>query len=372
MDVLFFKKTKYGLICCLLLCASVKLSYGQFFAQNMQAGISFRYGFIAEHRDNIDHLIKDHISSFELIIAKKTAGSAQWHTDFAFPEYGLLYVFNDFANPKQLGYAYAAIPFISFPLLKADILSFHFRLGIGTAFLTKTYDNETNTKNNVIGTHLNAAYDAFFLLRFFPKKSFSSHIGLGLAHYSNGAWKMPNLGLNIITLNTGISYSINPISKTKLKNAEQKFLPNIEYIFLSNFGLKEMFPVFSGSKPVFSIHAEIFNRFNKKSQWGMGLDLVQNRAMETHYKHNEDKADFLNTSQAGLKGAYALTIAKLRIVLQLGTYLHNKNPEDLAFYNNLSLRYYITDHFLFNISLKSHLARADHIEWGIAYSIPSK
>jgi hypothetical protein len=248
---------------------------------------------------------------------------------------------------------------------------FHFRLGMGIGYLTKTFHRENNPKNNVIGTHLNAAYDAFFLLHLFPKNRLSGHIGIGLAHHSNGSWKMPNLGLNIFTVNTGISYTINPAQIESTKHTP-KIYPSFEYIVLSNIGLKEMYPVLSGSKPVFSLHGEVYKRYSTKSQWGMGLDLIQNRAMETFYTYSTEKANFANTSQVGVKVAYALTLSKFKIVLQLGAYLHNTNPEDLPFYDNLGVRYYLSDNFLLNISLKSHLARADHIEWGIAYRIPSK
>lgn len=364
--------TKYFLAFSLFLILFSAKVESQSFSENVGPGASFRYGFIAQHRDNISHLIKGHIPSFEFSLSRLTSGSELWHYYYKQPTYGLLYIVHDLSNPQQLGHSHALVPFFAFPLFQKGKFRLLFRLGIGLAYLTKTFDLKTNPKNNAIGTHLNAAYDGFLLFRYRPLQSTSAHIGFGFAHYSNGAWKMPNLGLNIFAINCGFRYLLKPqpfIENKEFHSPTEQEQP-YEYIAMVNFGMKESYPINSGSKPVYSLHGEVFRTFNSIGQWGLGLDMLHNTSLSTSYDFDESdyQPGFYDLTQIGIKAAYALRISKLKIVLQGGTYLHDESPENYDLYTVIALRYYITKAFLCNVSIKSHQIRADHIEWGVAYS----
>jgi hypothetical protein len=48
-------------------------------------------------------------------------------------------------------------------------------------------------------------------------------------------------------------------------------------------------------------------------------------------------------------------------------YKYNINKEDGWFYTRASLKYEVTPHLLLAIGLKTHLHRAEFIEWGVGY-----
>jgi len=59
------------------------------------------------------------------------------------------------------------------------------------------------------------------------KKGFS-FLWIGMTHFSNGSFKTPNLGINIPTINTGITYLLSSEDKMiipqdlKIKKEEKK------------------------------------------------------------------------------------------------------------------------------------------------------
>ena len=54
--------------------------------------------------------------------------------------------------------------------------------------------------------------------------------------------------------------------------------------------------------------------------------------------------------------------------MNIGHYLYSRYTDLSLIYTRLGLIYRINSHLLANVSLKSHMAKADFIEWGIGYT----
>ncbi len=74
----------------------------------------------------------------------------------------------------------------------------------------------TNNRNIVIGSHINTK------IVFRAEKEFSLsannhlNLGIGVCHFSNGAYQTPNLGINFLLFNLGYSYiKTTPLKKEK-------------------------------------------------------------------------------------------------------------------------------------------------------------
>ncbi|MFC7666089.1 acyloxyacyl hydrolase [Hymenobacter humi] len=79
-------------------------------------------------------------------------------------------------------------------------------MGAGLAYLTNPYNRDTNRKNNIASSFLNATLQ----LRFEYDYALTPHLGLlaglGLNHYSNGATTKPNFGVNLPSVVLGLNY----------------------------------------------------------------------------------------------------------------------------------------------------------------------
>lgn len=72
--------------------------------------------------------------------------------------------------------------------------------------------------------------------------------------------------------------------------------------------------------------------------------------------------------QLGLFAGYIMPFDKMHIIMGMGYYLRDKfKPED-PFYHRIGVRYVFDNGINLNLVLKSHYARADYIEYGVAYT----
>lgn len=124
-------------------------------------------------------------------------------------------------NNEKLGYAIAPYAFLDVPLVRVPHFILGLRLGLGVAFLTKTYFNTVpeghaykdmggNTPetraNECIGSVFNFHFPEAIYLEFPIKNGWTITAGGGWYHFSNGSTIQPNTGYNIFAGELGVRY----------------------------------------------------------------------------------------------------------------------------------------------------------------------
>ncbi|RYG55801.1 hypothetical protein EON66_04415, partial [archaeon] len=127
------------------------------------------------------------------------------HGWYKYPKVGLALIYYDYHNPV-LGQSYAATVYLSKAFLRTRRQDLSFRLGTGLAWFTNPFDLQTNRKNIIVSSSLNATMQ----LRLEYDYALTPHLGvlLGVAlnHYSNGATTKPNFGINLPSVVLGLNY----------------------------------------------------------------------------------------------------------------------------------------------------------------------
>ena len=81
--------------------------------------------------------------------------------------------------------------------------------------------------------------------------------GLGFSHYSNGAVKVPNLGLNIPAFYLGFSSAIGPGNgKQPIQMVSEEDTASIEFNCLGAYAIKEIHPAGGGKYHVFHFEGD--------------------------------------------------------------------------------------------------------------------
>lgn len=113
-----------------------------------------------------------------------------------------------------------------------------------------------------------------------------------------------------------------------------------------------------------------FKRLTSKSKLGIGIDIFNNQANIARLKVDSVflKND-LAITQPALKAAYELTLGNFSLPLEMGAYLYTKYLGNGYIYDRIGIRYYAGKHFIANLTLLTHFARADFIEWGLGYKL---
>ncbi|MCH2225074.1 MAG: acyloxyacyl hydrolase [Crocinitomicaceae bacterium] len=323
-------------------------------------------GFLIAHRSSIGHIPTEHAFAGEASLMFKGVGEKEWHHRYNEPLYGVTGFFGTAGNRELLGHYLGAYGFINFPLITTNPYRLTFKLGSGAGYATKVYDSEDNILSMALSTHLNAMVVLGLDSRFI----FGNHtlsLTLDMTHFSNGATKVPNLGLNLPYLSLGYGHKIQESNFcTDCPLADLK-KASIQYGVLGIGSVKEMFPVGGRKYGVFGLN--LFGRkfFDKRGGVELSLDVVSNQEI-IDFKPEVPKTQ-LEILQMGVYAGYLVPFDKLHIVVGMGAYVKNKYNPYGPLYHRLGFRYMLRNGWNVNIALKSHWARADYIEYGIGYSL---
>lgn len=333
-------------------------------------------GFIAPHKIELD-AITGHFSSFELNLSRVTYGRQLWQQMYAYPRLGVALWYTNFGNNPILGQAYACFPYINYPLLRAPVSTINFRLGIGLAYLTNSFDPIDNYKNLAIGSQINVAVNLLLDYRYQINENLYASLSVGLVHFSNGSIKLPNYGLNIPVISTGLSHRLQHKNKTikrRLYTPPHPYRYDIHRLMETNIGcaigFKDMENILGERFTVYAIWADLLKRISYKSKIGLGFDYSYDPSHKALLKRTNGRSEKKHRiAKPGINLAYELSMSKVSYLFNLGLYLGGDYTSNGNLYQKLALQYLISPHLFTTISLRTHYGRADYIGWGLGYKL---
>lgn len=340
-------------------------------AYNYTLGTNLFYGFIYMHSPEIGHLITSHPKGFELYINKHTYGHKSWESLFNYPDIGFSLGYYDYGNPV-LGKTFSGISYFDFYLnrTRPSQHNFRLRIGAGLGYNTHPYDASTNNKNNVLSTSFTFAMQTRLTYEFTSRNNWKFSVAPNITHYSNGAVRKPNKGINLVLLQFGIGkrIGVQDISYPHIPSGVQSETDkSFQYNFAFYTGLKAN-KVGGGAFPFFTLNNYIDKRLNGKSAINGGIDFFYSLALKEAIENddtfaNENAPDF---KRIGLTLGHELFISRISILVQLGYYIYRPYKAVDPVYQRYGLKFYTNNNKLFfALNLKTHGAVAEMAEFGI-------
>ena len=339
---------------------------------NFIIGTKVHYGFLWSHHTKMDYLVKGHIPAFEISLSRQTSDNQFWEQLYNYPAIGVSFLHFNLANPDVLGNANGVFGYVNFPLIRKNKFKWSYRFGAGIGVVDKPFDHKTNYKNSAIGSQINILMTLLTETKWMLSKNLSLSTGIGLTHFSNGAFKTPNLGINLPTVNIGASWQIGEPHANFKRDTLPKIEKEIEYSVIAAFGIKEIDPIGGSKYAVYTLSGNITKAISRKRELGIGLDIFYDRSNIKSFQPDfsgsnvfpEKESEFIRT---GVHFSHELVISKLTVITQMGVYLYTKLKSDGSLYHRFALKYKLSERIFVNLSLKTHWAKADYIEWGLGY-----
>lgn len=331
---------------------------------------AYNYGFILEHRNTLGHLVKGYPDIFELNIGKPTLGNKLWHIENNKPDLGVSLSVIDFKNPSQLGYAFAVAPFAEIPLNKKEKSSrLIMRLCWGMAYLNKCFDVKNDPKNIAIGSH----YNSFVQFKWFWHLELGKNIrfepGFAFSHCSNARAKVPNLGLNVVTVNAGLNFLIPSKEKPAVEKIDSstRRLSKNEFLVYAAFGYNQR----EVTGPNFYcglLSMEYHRNVRNTHKFGVGLDVFADQNyMEDYLTEKKEHAEGLNTLRMAAKVCYSYNMGRVSFPIDIGYYVFQKTNPDGYIVSRIGVKYYSKSGIVASMGLRTHFAVAYNFEYGLGY-----
>lgn len=334
--------------------------------------VNYYRGNIALHNNEILHLIQGHPEGVILSWNKKTYGFEEWEQRFNYPDYGVSFTYQDFKN-DVLGNNYSLYAHYNFYFLKRHLM---FRIGQGLAYNTNPYHKRKNFKNVAFGTQFMSS--TYVMLNYKKERLFDRfglQAGFSLIHYSNANVKSPNNGTNSITFNVGVNYSLDEDSLeyqyTLNKEADQSYSEPIKYNLAFRAGINESDVIGAGQHAMYVLSAYADKRINKSSALQLGADAFFSNFLKelihfhsVSFPENNVSGDE-DYKRVGLFVGHELFINKMSLLTQLGYYVYYPFDFEGRVYMRIGLKRYFTKKIFGSLTLKSHGAMAEGVEFGV-------
>ena len=325
-------------------------------------------GFIIAHRPAIMHLQKEHVRGFEVELARPLNGTEDWQQAYALPLYSVAYQLFNLGDKEELGNGHALLARIIFPFGKHHWLRTSLSAGLGIGYIEKHYNRYENYKNTAIGSHLNATVNISYQANFRLSKRMLAEAGFEFTHFSNGTVRPPNLGINIPTFHTGLSWFIGKPFPRTLQPTKPIKKTSFNKIIVGA-GVKGIETENGISK--FGISVISYSRnwiISHKSRLCLGGDAFYDGTLAWKLERIKEKKVAPSTSyRVGVCFGYILNVGKVGMLLQNGFYLVDTYKEDGIHYFKTGVEYQFSRKFMAGFYLKTHYAKADFFEYGVGY-----
>jgi hypothetical protein len=333
-------------------------------------------GFVAAHREEMKHLQQGHSIGFQATVWRKCMHKP-WHAVYQAPLSGVDLWWLATGNPNQLGQQAAVTFYNELPLNR----SARFRnnawqsytprgplhslaLGIGVGYATAIWNLRENTQAAVLGSHFNAALVVQYRITLLQTPRLRWSAGMRITHFSNGAFQLPNLGTNNLSIFVATAWKQKERTPATLPPRPAPQKANVYSVF-AGFGAREIPPP-TGRKfatATLSLLAE--HRFSMKSSIGVGLDGIYNSSIPFMMDYTTPRRS--NALVAGAVLGYTLHFDRMDFKMQQGFYLRNAYNAAGLFYHRFGLRYHLPSGMFAQFTLNSQFAKAQFFEIGLGF-----
>lgn len=370
--------------------------------------------------------------SGELRLGWQSTGRQQWQREWNYPQYGIGFYTGRMGGSELdtiVGQPSGLYGFFGMPWYRSQNGKFRFNtdLSTGISYDLNPYDPDINPYNDVIGSKINVFFNLNFGVYYKISERMDLTYGVGLIHFSNGRWRMPNMGINLIGGNIGAVYHFNPMAK-QLKFIDPDinvplrpvFYPRVyepykqrsEITLAATIGSNSNKPLrgpeLEGNKFVAGgVNIEYAKQFWQRGKWVVGADLfVDGSLKETYvdYQYSDDgipidsdgnelwedgvvggTPDYYSENQAytgthpddvgfdkifmsGIHFGHELLIERFSFVTELGLYTFKKSDERGIWYMRVGGKIDVTEEVFINVTLKTQNGGiSDWVEWGVGY-----
>jgi len=341
--------------------------------------LDYSKGSIVRHKDILGHLYTERPEYMSIGWHKSAKNNIAWKERYNYPDWGFVLMNQQFHN-EILGNTTAINYTTTYYLRNRNAKNqLNVQLGFGGGYNTEPLDFETNLLNVAMTSHF--LFTQHFKLNYTYPELFNKlglHAGISFTHFSNGSFKKPNLGINSIFLNLGLSY-FNRNSNTiyEMREEKEKLEKQAFHFDLSiHGGFHESKPGV-GLKPIYYLSGYANKQVGVKSKLQLGVDFFNSQSVKDYaeywyqiYIEDTETGERADHRQLGAFFGHELLFNKLSLETQVGYYLYKPFEESAPVYQKVSFKHYLNNEkSAISISMKIHYFEAEFICLGYHHQI---
>ncbi|MCX8533125.1 acyloxyacyl hydrolase [Chryseobacterium luquanense] len=366
---------------------------------NLQGSVSMQFGKFLGTNDYLKTLKHREFIGASAELTIQTDGSQEWHKRFGRPYYGGGIVAYDFLKNSDMGRPFAVYGTFGGAIKETPTHSWNYNTSGGFAFNWTPFDQEKGYLNQTFGSSVSVYINFGVNYKYYLSQHLDLGLGLNFTHFSNGALKLPNKGMNTFNSQLSLTYHFD----------ERQFAPKDTLSVFDKYSTLDVnvfggvrHSIFYGKDEGFTYDdVDLIDKFKGRYYQNWGLETVYHRQItyksslglglgimydeDYNHKFYQDENGKIQTEKRfqndqlllNIFPSYRLSISKFAIQIQPGFYLFkkpiDKRYDKTIFYQRVGFQYTIGKNLLIGIGIRSFIFhKADYIEWRLGYRIFNK
>jgi hypothetical protein len=271
----------------------------------------------------------------------------------------------DVGKPNAL-YFFLTHPFV---FERDKRFTFDYSMAFGLSYQFNPFDTINNPTNIFIGSYRNCYVHLGVAANYKFNERWMASATLGFKHFSNGSFKQPNYGINLVPLTLGVSYKFTDKEIEHFAKPIPEFQKYNIWNVMVAFGSKN----YQHGDPNYlkmTYGLNYLRAMNYRYCVGVGIDMFYSAKSELRTQSGE--AGFFDAVSFAVVPNWEWVLSKkLYVPLGIGFYLkrNTENDERYGFYERAGIRYKFNEHIAMGVTIKAHKGVADYFEWTMVYSL---
>lgn len=326
-------------------------------------GAQAHYGFIIAHTAVIEPVSHTKPYGAELSFNWLKTSFESWKVFHAYNNSGFQLAYYNYQNPEIVGSSYALTAFTEPIISKGNRFMFSVRGGGGISWQTKLYDYEFNTLNRFFSTGISFPLHLSARLKYGLTDNTFLTLSANYNHISNGAMRLPNMGMNFPTASAGIEVFPKPFP-----SLDHGYVPGGKtrvtkrYILLQGItGYKIVY-----GEPCWSwgVSSRYVYQFRSFYALNAGAELILDNGMRRLISIKDEDLDY---KRFAITAGQDFFLGKIVFTQYLGVYLYSPYKAKAPVYQKYELSYRVTPNFLTGVYLKAHTSDAELFGFSMNY-----
>ncbi len=352
-------------------------------------------GFVFPTNDFVagEHRIP-HYTSVSLKYGITSTGDDWKDYAYGMPYGGIGIYMANFYRDHDLGTPFSVYFFQGAQLKKIERnLSINYEWNLGGSFNWKYYDPFDNPNNIALGSSVNIHAAANLYLKWRLSKKLDIHGGASFTHFSNGAYTLPNKGLNMLSGFVELAYYFNRENDDYRMNGKmspppfEKRIAHDFSILLSSrnaridtvgTGLPDEYTN-RKFKVIGMSYSHLFQN-SYKYKWGPSIEMVYDesagiRAWRQEHPESGKTYDRIRLGKVkerfsvglSLKGEISMPVYS--IFAHMGYDIIHGNKQDKRLYQILGVKVYLKENLFGTFGIRAtNFGKAQYLYWNLGYT----
>lgn len=334
---------------------------------NPEYSLQTHSGFIIYHQSNVGHLAQSFPVGITASFYRQNIGAKAWAKAYKYPFSGVSLQYLDYNN-SVLGKSLALFPNMRLPIRPRKQSNLEVKLGTGIAYHFNPFDLQENPKNIMFSSQVGFGMLLGMSYRYQVHQNWHISANLEVTHFSNGAFSLPNAGVNVPNISLALHYQPNA-HKIVLQDSLRPFVRKTQIHIAFSNSLVERYPGQDYKHYVFHLTAYGQKQISTKSALQLGLDYSVNTALKSLMRDrlwDNPTQEMTDYTRLALVLGHELKAGKVALLTQYGIYLYAPfNFEDRPTFQRYGVKYYFHKNLFGQFSFKSHRAVAECIEFAL-------